>query len=478
MSISPAGLLVCLALLALGWRLGAPLVVPMLAALAFGSTAVATISGLGGSSPLIYVVFAAALLVATLLRRHLLSDLRTLFATDWTAPVVALLMVYVVASAFILPRLFAGETTAFVVQEGKITEVMLAPSNGNITQVAYFALGCLAYFAASIALLDGRRLAAFRAGFFSFVLLNVALGLIDFAGKLGHTGDLLAPIRTASYQMLTVAEESGFWRIVGAFPEASAFAVASLCGLGFAFGYWRAGGGRGALTLMLVVLALLLLSTSSTAYVALALVALPVAVGLAFRGLASRLVRHDFVVLGIIAACILGGLAVAIAQPSAIENIAKLFQSTLFDKAQSSSGQERSYWNTQSLAALFDTRGLGIGFGSSRASSWVVALVSQTGLFGGLLVGLLVLALLRPLRASRGDDIAVLALHGGARGAVLAELVAISVSGGNADPGLMFFVSLAVCSACRREVEARRAVHLARRARPAAPFTPLPARPG
>ncbi|HVV94028.1 MAG TPA: hypothetical protein VHD15_11465 [Hyphomicrobiales bacterium] len=476
MSISPAGLLVCLGLLALGWRLGAPLVVPMFAALAFGSTAVATLSALGGSSPQIYVVFAAAFLVATLLRRRLLADLRALFVTDWTASIVVILLVYVAASSFILPRLFAGQTTAFVPSEGRIVEVMLAPSNGNVTQVAYFALGCLSYFTVSVALLRHRNLDAFRLGFFSFALFNAALGLIDLAGKMGRMGDLLLPIRTASYQLLTNVEESGFWRIAGGFAEASGFAAAALACLGFAFCYWRAGGGRAALMLTLVLLALVLLSTSSTAYVSLALVATPVALGLLLRGLAGRLVRRDLVVMAIIAVCLVAGVAVAILQPSVVDQIVQLFQSTLLDKAQSSSGQERSYWNSRSITALFDTDGLGVGFGSSRASSWAVALLSQTGLIGALLVALLLLRILPPLKAQRGDDVALIALHGGARGAVLAGLVAIGVSSGSADPGLLFFVGLAVCNACRREVMARRLPRRARAAAAPMPFIPRPAR--
>jgi hypothetical protein len=456
MSISVAGLLVCLGLLVLGHRLRAPLIVPMLVALSFGSTAVATLSSLGGSSPLIYVVFAAALLIATFLRRHLLTDLRTLFVGDWTAAVIVLLLIYVIGTSVILPRMFAGQTTAFVAAEGKVTEVMLAPTNGNITQVAYFTLGGLTYFTTGIALLQRRNFRAYRLGFFGFAIANAAFGLIDLFGKLSGSGDLLAAIRTASYEMLTGAEQAGFWRISGGFPEASAFAAAALACLGFAFGYWRAGGSQRVLVLMLVLLALILLSTSSTAYVACALMALPIAGGLTFRAVAGRLSRRDAVVLAIIAVCVVCGLAIAIVNGHVIEQIAGLFQSTLFDKAQSSSGQERSYWNTRSLASLGDTWGLGVGFGSSRASSWLVALVSQTGVVGALLVALPLLGIARGLRSRRPEDHDLVALYGGVRACIIAGLVGASVSGGNADPGLLFFVGLAVCNACRREVLARR----------------------
>jgi hypothetical protein len=456
MSISIPGILVCLVLVALGLRLRAPLIVPLLAAVPFGSTAIATVSALSGSSPLIYVVFALALVAATLVRRHLLSDIRRLFVADWATSVLVILLIYVVGSSFILPRMFAGQTTAFVTQQGRVVEVMLAPNNGNITQVGYFALGCLIYLSSSIYLLNPRNFRAFKLAFFSFTILNAALGLVDLMSKLSGAGDLLLPIRTASYQLLTNVEEAGFWRIAGGFPEASSFAAAALAGLGFAFGYWRAGKSTPVLVLAMVLLALILLSTSTTAYVACALVAAPVAVGVGLRGLAGRLRSQDLAVLAIIAVCLAGGMGIAALNRHIVDQIVDLFQNAVLNKAQSSSGQERGYWNSQSIASLYDTWGLGVGFGSSRASSWIVALVSQTGLVGALLMAALVLRAAWPLKARRGDDMEMVALYGGVRGCVLAGIVAVSVSAGSADPGLVFFTGLAVCGACRRQIMERR----------------------
>lgn len=455
MSLSIAGLVVCLLLLLLGNRLRAPLVFPMFAALPFGSTAIATVTALGGSSPQIYTVFAVAFLGVMLVRRHLLTDLRRLFMTDWTISIVMILLVYVVGTSFLLPRMFAGQTTAFVVSEGEVTEVMLAPNNGNITQVAYFALGCLCYLAAGLALMHRSGIRTFRLGFFGFVIINTVLGVIDLVSKLAGSGDVLAIIRTASYSMLTKAEEAGFWRIAGGFPEASAFAAAALAALAFCFGYWRVSKSTPMLVLMLVTLVLVLLSTSSTAYVACALISAPVAVALGLRGLAGRATREDLIVVAMIVACLVIAIAVAILNPRIIEQIGELFQSTLLDKATSQSGEQRGYWNSQSIASFFDTFGLGVGFGSSRASSWVVAVISQTGVIGAILMASLVFALLRPLRPRPGDDLAIAAFHSGVRACVLAGIVAASVSGAAADPGLLFFLGLAVCTACRREVLVR-----------------------
>ena len=65
------------------------------------------------------------------------------------------------------------------------------------------------------------------------------MGVIDLLGKLAGAGDVLAPIRTASYAMLTDVSLGGFARIAGAYSEASAFGGVSLACLAFSYTYWR-----------------------------------------------------------------------------------------------------------------------------------------------------------------------------------------------------------------------------------------------
>src|SRR5205085_8878785 len=122
---------------------------------------------------------------------------------------------------------------------------------------------------------DKSALHAVRRGFLTLAALLVTLGAVDLGAKLTGLGDLLSPIRSANYAMLTDNEVGGFWRITGGFSEASAFAGMGVSCLAFVFTYWRATGSRLALTLTLALIALLVLSTSSTAYVALAILALP-----------------------------------------------------------------------------------------------------------------------------------------------------------------------------------------------------------
>src|SRR5262249_34918364 len=180
-------------------------------------------------------LIAFVLLLFVLIRRTTLDDLAVVF-TKYRAAWIALgLMFYVCVGTALLPRLFAGRTNAFVPVHGVIFEVPLGPVSGNVTQTSYFVLGVLTFLALSVLLLCRANLQKMRNGFFAWCVLHAALGLTDFASKLLGAGDVLAPIRTAAYAMVTEAEEAGFSRIVGGYSEASAFGGATLATLAFAF---------------------------------------------------------------------------------------------------------------------------------------------------------------------------------------------------------------------------------------------------
>jgi hypothetical protein len=448
--ISLAGALVCVGILLIGIHLQGPVIVGLLASLAFGSTSIATLGTLGGSSPLIFTVFVPLLLLSAIVRRNFLRDLRSLFAHHRLAWIVCALAVYAVASATIFPRLFAGATTVFVASRVPgsmgVFEVPLGPVSGNVAQTGYFLLGAVAFLALSVRLVRGDHFAAVRTGFFTLAALTAALGLIDLAGKLVGAGDILLPIRTAKYSLLTEASEAGFWRIVGAHSEASAFAGAALTSVAFTFTYWRRTRSHRALGLSIVLLALLILSTSSTAYVGGLVLAVPLIVSLTRAALNGRISPDDILLCCLLLLCIVTVLSLFLYDPRSLDPFLQLFQTMVLDKPMSHSGQERTYWTYQSVKAFFDTAGVGVGFGSSRAASWPVAVISQLGVLGTLLLLPLILPLVRfrsPPAWSKRDP-QTSALTSGARASALAGLVAVTINGGTADPGLLFFVSLAV----------------------------------
>jgi hypothetical protein len=454
------GALVCGGLLLLGLILRAPLIVSLFASLVFGATAIVNLTSLGGSSPLIYTFFGAALLLAVAARRTFFTDLGLVFARFPSAFVICALVAYTCIGAIILPRFFAGETSALVTVRGpggagKVSETLLAPTGGNLTQSAYFVLSALMFFAIAIILLQRDNVRKVRAGFIAWASAQACLGMIDWTAKMAGAGDVLAPIRTANYAMLTEVEHGGFARISGGFSEASAFGGVTLACLAFTFADWKVSGSRWMLVLSVMLMFLLVMSTSSTAYVALAVVMVVVSLTIMQSLLAGRVGRSDLVLL---ASAFLGLLLVMflyLADSQAFEPFIKLFDVTILNKSSSESAVERSHWNAVSLQSALDTYLLGIGVGSSRASSWIIAVVSQLGLFGSVLTLALALHFCRRIPPARRDcDIELVALHQGARAAALCGIVTGSIASGTADPGVMFFMALATVLACRHHVYA------------------------
>ncbi|WP_046866120.1 hypothetical protein [Microvirga massiliensis] len=487
MEASIAGAMVCLGLVLLGLFLRAPLIVPLFASLAFGSTAIVNLTSLGGSSPLIYTLFAAILLVSLVMRRQFLADLGRVFVRYQASLLVCGLSAYVCLGAIVFPRLFAGETSALVAtrtpdRAGAVVEVPLAPTGGNITQTGYFLLGALVFFAASILLLRREHVRSFRVGYIVWAGMHGVLGLIDFLSKTLGAGDVLLPIRTASYSMLTDVEHGGFARIVGGYSEASAFGGVTLACAVYAFADWRVSRSRPMLVLSALLLFLVVLSTSSTAYGALAVVMAVVSFSVLRSVLTDKISVSDIAMVAGLFAAIGVALAIYLYDSRIFDPLVTLFEVTISNKAASDSALERSYWNEVSLRSALDTDLLGIGLGSSRASSFVIAVISQLGLAGCLLIVALIYVLTRKIpKPNRvAADREVLSLHDGARAAAMCGLVTGSIASGTADPGMMFFVALAATLACRRFVEEDAAVargSLLRSTQPTRSSDPWPIQP-
>ncbi|MBS0240401.1 MAG: hypothetical protein JSR89_18465 [Proteobacteria bacterium] len=443
MGISVVGILVCFGLLAIGWCLGSPLLIGLLASLPFGSTAIGTI---GNSTPLLFTIFEIMLVVLIAVRPAALRSLVFVVKEHWSSWVVIALGVYVVGCAVFMPRLFAGRVAVPGVVGGYSADVLLQPVPGNFNQASYFAMGMLTFFALSVYLLNLHNLTFVRRGFFAFAGINAALGIFDLLGKVAGVSDILSPIRTAAYTMHTDSSVAGFWRIAGGHTEAAAFAGSALASAAFCLSYWRSTGSRLALWLMLALGALLVLSTSSTAYGSIAILSVFLGAAIICSSVENGLRKRDAALVGIAAACAIIILFVAVINPSIFGSFFDLIYGSIFEKAGSSSGVERAYWNSRSLDAFVATYGLGIGIGSSRASSWVVAVLSQLGVVGFALITVLTIVLIRGMHGvgkGRSEN-EVTAIANAVRAAAIASLVANSLIGGGADPGLIFIIAAAV----------------------------------
>jgi hypothetical protein len=459
MTISIAGALVFLVLLLAGGLAGDAIVIGLFASLAFGSTAIASLPALGNSSPQIWTVFALLLIAKTAAQRNFITGLQSTLQRDPGARVACLLALYALASAIVLPRFFQGDVSMFVPTEGSIAETSLQPTGGNITQTAYLLGGTAAFLCIVILLADRAYLKTVRNGLFAFVIANVLLGAIDLAGKLAGFGDWLEPIRTANYAMLTDVEVEGFSRIVGGHPEASAFAIYSLACLAFTFTYWRHTGSATSLILTIVLFLFLLFSTSSTAYVGLAILSVLATVSIGAAFLTEGVKPRELFLFIVLLAASTSAVGLYLHNEHMFDPLKDLIRTMVFEKVGSDSEQERSYWNRVGLETFLNTYGIGIGMGSSRSSSWLISVISQLGAIGALLFAALAAAIFKGAGAIRvsGKD-ASYALIVSARAMAVGWLVGISVSGGSADPGLLFFLPLGVILGCRPHLQGRRSV--------------------
>ena len=138
-------------------------------------------------------------------------------------------------------------------------------------------------------------------------------------GKASGAGDILEPVRSASYAMLTNVDVAGFWRIAGGYSEASAFGAMTVSLLAFSFTYWKRTEDRYALALSLALSLLLVLSTSSTAYLAGALLLMFVIAAIVTSAVHDRLRTHDLLVLAAAIAVLLIGFGLALHDASTLE---------------------------------------------------------------------------------------------------------------------------------------------------------------
>ena len=415
----------------------------------FGATAAFTLPSLG-NAPVTPAVAMVPVLVWRALSGRDINDAMPHLAPGRAGFWLLLLFVWGAATAVLMPRFFAGETYVFSTSRSSdflgVNRSLLAPNSTNITQTAYLALALIVFIAVSL-LLEGKGRAekfAMAVGTLGVANAIVAvLGLMEF--EFGVVGPV-ALLKNGAYAVFDNYEIGGLVRITGAFSESSAFAGFTMPLLAFVGSLWRSGFKRqmtGPLALLL--LALLLFSTSTTAYVALVAYTVFLALTAAWQGIVPG---RQPLVLGwgtalcgasVAAAC----LALLLA-PEAFATVWQFLDAVVMRKLETESGVERSSWNAQAWLNTMDTRGLGAGLGSVRASSFPFVLVSNVGFLGaGLFLAFVVRAAVPPGGPVDGD-VAITRLA--ARHAMLAALIAASLAAAVFDLGPTFYAFAAAAA--------------------------------
>ncbi len=297
-------------------------------------------------------------------------------------------------SAVFYPRIFAGMVEV-VPMRGDLGGYAggwsrLVPTSQNISQLFYFSISTLLIFCFAFLMQFARYQQVILKAVFVGGLISVTTGVLDYASQFVDLSALLAPFRTGTYSLLVGDDVLNAKRVVGLMPEASSFGPMCV-GQGIVILLWKDAFQSVRIRGACVVLAPLLflfgfLSTSSSAYVALgataAVLGLRAAVLLFSRRQQAPKGFWSWKLMTIIGFAVL--VAAYALNPAAFSHIEALVDRMVFGKTSTSSFDERMAWNTVSLQALADTYGIGVGVGGTRASSWLVAVVSNLGIPGAV----------------------------------------------------------------------------------------------
>jgi hypothetical protein len=347
---------------------------------------------------------------------------------------------YATITAYVMPRLFQGQTFAFAVraQGPENYALPLAPTTSNLTQSVYLIGDCICFlalvgFGGSEA---GRRCLGRAA--LACVILNLVFAALDLTTYVTGTTELMSFIRNSTYSMLNDTELAGFKRIVGSFVEASSFGYWTLGYCAFATSLWLNGvAPRLTLSLSILSLVALLFSTSTTAYVGLSVYLFAQLVLIAYSAMV-RPVRPQMILFAVALPFAISLLVILIClNDASYAYFADLLNTLVFNKLSTSSGIERSTWNSQAIQNFLDTYGFGAGNGSVRASSFPIAVIASLGILGSATYALFLLTIY--FRKERAIPPEFGALQAAAKSACFAWLIAASTSGSFIDLGLPFF---------------------------------------
>ncbi|NLS00470.1 hypothetical protein HGP17_26885 [Rhizobium sp. P38BS-XIX] len=418
----------------------------MILSTVFGAAAAFSVPGLGGASvlvPSLFLIFFAVRLFSAYGEGPFLAAL-----SPWGPGFFLLLLTaFALFSAIFFPRLFQGMAQTMTVERsiGARSLIALVPlrfSSNNITQSVYAAGGLICFISTFAFFRRSSAPALFIQGVIIVASVNLAFALADIITYFTHTDFLLSFVRTANYALLTNAEKGGLKRISGTFPEASAFADFTLVLFAIVASLWLSGvRSRTTGIIAGLLLIALVLSTSATALVGLAII-LPILCLQSF--LASRRepgAGRPVLIVSILASMPLAILFVLIAMPDLAHNLHDFLDEMLFSKADSQSGRERFMWNSMAYEAFLDTNGFGAGLGSARASSFVLVLLSNIGVFGTFLFMLFVFRLLvAEMRLAELASRESFAIVRAAKAGIITVLISAITSGTVYDLGLMFYI--------------------------------------
>jgi hypothetical protein len=448
MTVEPIGIIALLIGLVGLFRAPTFLVYTFVTSTLLGASAAFNVSAIGGVSippaHLLFGFLTIRLLTSPVIRHEIGEMVAPNRPGFWLALTVILSLV----NAYFMPRLFAGQTFVFPLRAQFVGTIPLEPATSNITQSVYFIADATCFLVlAGFAGTRGGIRVLLNAGMVA-ATVNLIFAALDLITYFTNTTEILSVIRNANYTMLVEADVGGFKRIVGSFVEASSFGGVTLGYFAFTSRLWLLGvEPKSSGTLCLLSLAAVLFATSTTAYVGLAvLVALTYAEILVRTMGGQSTPQMRLLVVGAPLFVAVAGIAVALSDTYS-EIVRDLLDTFFLNKMSTASGQERSAWNQMALQSFFDTMGFGIGNGSGRASSFVIAVLSNLGLLGAGLFAMFFITLFFGRSSNTRLDPIEGAARQSAKSMCLAWLITGTVSNPLVDMGLQFYAFAALAGA-------------------------------
>lgn len=412
-----------------------------LIASAFEAASVVNIT-FGGTSFGLQPAYASGALLCLMTALRYAADRRLAAATAlrFITP-LALFVGYAALSAYALPRLFQDSVAVWPqrLDPNAPFSVPLAPSSGNTTQTLYLILAFGIFLSTLLRCQDNRKLTrTLLETYLICSLIVVALGYWQFAARLAglpFPEDFLHSNPT--YAMFRNADLGGLPRLTGPMTEAAGLAYFLSGTLYTTAWLFIVGSGRLWFTTLLLCLtaALLVLTTSTTGYVAAAIgpvFALLFSLG-AGRAVFQRLL---LVSAGGLVLLLIAFYLVPLLSPHAYDRVLSVVDATS-SKSASISYEERTGKDIDSLLLMTRTYGLGAGWGSVRASSFLSTLAGSTGAWG---IGLILLfagrvrRLVKSTTARPSADPTELMVSQG----LIASLIGILVAAAIAAPNLNY----------------------------------------
>ncbi|MCC8934048.1 hypothetical protein [Rhizobium sp. 'Codium 1'] len=363
---------------------------------------------------------------------------------------LVLLVLYGVLAGYFAPRLLQDTMTIVPLGPqagaGINGTIPLGPVSGNFTQAVYL-FADLVTFTLILAVASTPK--GFRhvaIGLMGFGAANVFFGIADLISPGTPIEGLFAYIRNASYTFHADELVAGMRRIIGSWPEASAFAGASMAVIGYCGTLWICGRHNKVSGFLFIASCILIVRSTSSGGIA----GLPVCLAILYATSLFRCggptgTRASLAVVLAFPIAALLFIFVLVLSRDVYQLVYNFIDVIILSKPTSLSALERGSWNASGISNFFDSYGLGVGLGTVRTSSFAVALLSNVGVPGTLFF---LLFLLTGILMPRGTPRTYEADVGlAARNGCLCLIVGALISGSTVDLGLVFFIMAGLRSA-------------------------------